>query len=61
MAVGESSLTRVYGPLLTMTLDEILSSGMIQDNVYEMAKTLSGFALAIALKFCRVENGFVFP
>ncbi len=43
MAVGESSLTRVYGPLLTMTLDEILSSGMIQDNVYDMAKTLSWF------------------
>ncbi len=43
MATGESTLSRTYGPLLTMTLDEILSSGAIQDNIYDMAKTLSWF------------------
>ena len=50
MAVAESSLTRVYGPLLTMTLDEILSSGLIQDNVYNMAKTLAWFRTGNRIK-----------
>lgn len=50
MAVGESSLTRVYGPLLTMTLDEILASGLIQDNVYNMAKTLAWFRTGNRIK-----------
>ena len=43
MATGESSFTRTYGPLLTMTLDEILSSGAIQDNVYQANPTLDWF------------------
>ena len=43
MAVGESTLTRTYGPLLTMTLDDILATGALQDNVYNMAKTLAWF------------------
>lgn len=50
MAVGESSLTRTYGPLLTMTLEEILASGLIQDNVFNMAKTLAWFRTGNRIK-----------
>ena len=41
MAVGESSLTRVYGPLLTTTLDKVLQSGALQDNVFNKNPFLS--------------------
>lgn len=34
MAAGDSSLTRLYGSLLTTTLDKVLASGVIQDNVF---------------------------
>lgn len=50
MATGESTLSRTYGPLLTMTLDEILSSGAMQDNIYNMAKTLSWFKSGSRIK-----------
>ena len=35
MAVGDTSLTRVYSSLLTTTLDKVLNSGAIQDNLYK--------------------------
>lgn len=41
--VGESSLDRTYGPLLTTTLDKILGSGVIQDNVFDANPTLDYF------------------
>lgn len=34
MAVGETSLTLTYGPLLTTTLMKVLDTGMIHDNVF---------------------------
>ena len=41
--VGASTLSRTYGPLLSTTLDKILSSGAIQDNVYDATPTLDWF------------------
>ena len=42
-AVGASTLSRTYGPILSTTLDKILSSGAIQDNVYDATPTLDWF------------------
>ena len=41
--VGASTLSRTYGPILSTTLDKILSSGAIQDNVYDATPTLDWF------------------
>ena len=41
--VGASTLSRTYGPLLSTTLYKILSSGAIQDNVYDATPTLDWF------------------
>ena len=41
--IGASTLERTYGPILSTTLDKILSSGAIQDNVYDATPTLDWF------------------
>ena len=40
---GSETTARIYGPLLSTTLDKILSSGAIQDNVYDATPTLDWF------------------
>ena len=40
---GTETTARIYGPLLSTTLDKILSSGAIQDNVYDATPTLDWF------------------
>lgn len=40
---GESSFAKTYESLLTMTLDKVLASGEIQDQIYDSTPTLDWF------------------